>query len=246
MRNVLLVLLISVRVFAETIPAAAPAPAPPPPEWEGSAEASALLTSGNSKNTTLGLGGRLQYQPEPWSAKLALNYLISSNAGVKSAESFDGLLRAERKVDDSLSGFTQTTYLKNLFAGFIDRIGGEVGASYALLQSTGGHKLTTELGAGVLHENRTDVTLQTVPTARLGLNYAWKISETAEFGATLALLENLDRTRDWRLANTYSLTTVLTRLFSLKVGFRIDHLNVPVPGKLPTDTTTNVSLVAKF
>lgn len=235
----LLFLVCSAVAFAE----ASPMPQEP---WEGSAEASALLTSGNSQNTTLGFGGRLMYQPLPWSARLALNYLISSNAGVKSAESFDGLLRGERKIDDSLSGFAQTNYLKNLFAGFIDRIGGEAGVAYAFLDSTGGHKISTDAGLGVLHENRTDVTMQTVPTVRIGLTYSWKLSETAELGATLALLENLQKTADWRLSNTYSVTTVLTKLLSLKAGFRIDHMNVPVPGKVSTDTTTNISLVAKF
>lgn len=235
---IFLAVLVSARLFAEEA-------AKPLPEWERAAELSLLLTSGNTKVTTVGLSAAATYRPAPWTFKGKTGFITSSNSGTKTAESFDADLRGERSFSESLSGFTALNYLKNTFAGFNNRYGAEAGVAYAIF-ADGDHSLGSELGFGVINENRTDSVSQTFGSARAGLAYKWKLSETAELANVFSFLDNLSATSDWRLSNVTSVTAVLTDLLSLKVSFKVDHLNVPVTGKLATDTTTTVALLAKF
>jgi len=218
---------------------------PPPPLLENNADLSVLLTSGNTEITTVGLGLESTYRPEGWVAKGKVNYLTSKDTGSTKAESFSAELRGDRKLSDPLALFISGTYLKNRFTGFEDRMGALLGLSYAVYKDAE-HTLTAETGPGVLYENRTDTTSQTFVNAQAGLTYAWKFSPTSELGAQISFLDNLKTTADWRLSSGVSLTTILNSIFSLKTGFKLDYLNIPVTGKKNTDTTTTVALVAKF
>lgn len=215
------------------------------PEWEKNAELAMLLTSGNTSVSTIGLGLGAIYRPDPWTIKGAANHLSSTSSGIKSAELYTADLRGERKVADALSGFLAGSFLSNRFAGFETRFGVEAGIAYRLLQAEA-HTLTSELGLGLVAENRTDLINQTFATGRLGLEYKWKLSSTAEFSNLFSILDNLKTMSDWRISNVAAITAVLTEILSLKVSFRVDHLNVPVTGKKSTDTATTVALVAKF
>lgn len=217
----------------------------PEPLWATSAELSVLRTSGNTQVRTLGLGIESTYRPKPWIFNGKASALSGANAGVTNAEAYTAELRGERKLSDTWGAFVRAGFLANRFAGFDRRFNGELGASYAFLD-TEKHKLTAEVGGGANNEARTDGTNQTFATARLGVEYKWKFSPSAEFGNSFSVLENLQELADWRLVNIASLSATLTELLSLKVSFRIDHLNRPVAGKLATDTATTVALVAKW
>lgn len=222
-----------------------------PPTWENNAETSLLRTSGNTDVTTLGLGISSVYRPDPWAVKAKANYLTSSTTGTKTAENYDALFRGERKIVEDLSGFLDGTYLKNEFTGFKDRMGADAGVNYVFLASDA-HTLSTDFSLGVLKENLitgvggASLGSRTFATGKVGLEYKWKISPSAELTDTLSLLDNFSASSDWRLSNTMALTTMVSQLLSLKVSFRVDHLNVPITGKKPTDTSTNITLVAKF
>lgn len=225
--------------------------APKLPEWENNAEASLLLTSGNTEVTTLGLGLGSIYRPDPWTVKGKGAYVTSKTVGVKTAESLEFGLRGERKITEALSGYLSSSFFKNEFAGFESRWGLEAGISYLLL-SEEAHTLTTDLGFGFLKENLISGPMgaslgdRSFATGRLGVEYKWKISPSAELSDSLSLLENFSETSDWRLSNQIALTTIMTDMLSLKVGFKVDYLNTPVSGKKSTDTATTVALVAKF
>lgn len=224
----------------------------PAPLWENSGEASILLTSGNSELTTIGLGAASTYRPDPWAAKGKFNFLTSRSSGIQTAESYELSLRGERKVAQDLSLFLAVLYYKNLFAGFERRLGSELGANYRILEADG-HLLSAELAFGIINERLRFSTAagtgsdeRTFGDGRLGLEYKWKISESAEFSNVLSLLNNFSLADDFRLSDTAALTTVMTEILSLKVSFKVDYLNRPVLGKKSTDTTTSVAFIAKF
>jgi putative salt-induced outer membrane protein len=223
----------------------------PPPLWESTAETSVLVTSGNTDVATIGLAAASAYRPDPWSIKGNAAYLTSRSSGAKTAESYDAALRGERKISQDLSLFLSAAYLKNEFTGFKDRIGSEVGLGY-LIYADNWHSISSEIGAGVIRENLisgvsgTALGSRTFINGRAAAEYKWKISETAEFSDTVTLLENLATTQDWRLSNLAAVTAMMTQTVSLKVSFRVDHLNQPVTGKKATDTTTAIALIAKF
>lgn len=223
----------------------------PPPLWESTAETSVLATSGNTDVATIGLAATSAYRPDPWSIKGKAAYLTSRSSGTKTAESYDAALRGERKISQDLNLFLSAAYLKNEFTGFKDRIGSEAGLGY-LIYADNWHSISSEVGAGVIRENLisgvggTALGSRTFINGRAAAEYKWKISETAEFSDTVTFLENLATTQDWRLSNLAAITAMMTQTVSLKVSFRVDHLNQPVTGKKATDTTTAIALIAKF
>lgn len=216
-----------------------------PKEWEGTGDASLLLTTGNTSNTTIGFGGGVIFRPNPWTFKSNTSYLVSKSAGIATAESFSVDGRGERAVSDIISFYGNLTHLTNRFGGFLNRTGAEAGIAIHLFQNPQ-HRVTAEYGMGALYEYRTDFSNRTFVSARLAVLYTWKLTEMTEFGANIAMLEDLGNMSDWRLNGGVSITTILNSVLSFRTAFKLDYMNLPVRGKVSTDTTTTVSLVAKF
>lgn len=213
--------------------------------WSHAAEANLLVTSGNSSVTTVGGAFESHYKGEVWNSKGRISYLQGSNAGVSQTELFTVDARGDRTIAGGLAGFLQAGFLRNPFAGFNARTVGDVGLRYRCVD-TAYHTLGFEVGIGAATENRTDVGANSFASTRASADYTWKISPTADFATQLSLLENLKTTDDLRLASITSLSVAMTRILSVKVAFRLDYLNTPVAGKVATDTSTTVALVAKF
>jgi len=219
----------------------------PGPErrWSGNAEASILITSGNTETETIGLGGEILYRPGIWNYKARGNLLRNTTLGVLRAKTTTAELRASRDFTPRLTGFSQFSYLENRFAGFKIRFGLEAGAAYQYLTSEK-HALWAELGAGYLTERRTDHTTLSFPVAKPGLGYRWTITDYSDITNTLTYTQNLEEGLDWRLSNVAAVSSAISRIVSLKVSYTILHLNRPVPGFKKTDTTTSVAVVTKF
>jgi putative salt-induced outer membrane protein len=213
--------------------------------WTHTAEASLLLTSGNTSVNTLGLGASTLYASEPWKAKAAGSYLQSSNSGTQVAELFTLDARGDRSLSSATAAFLQAGFLRNLFAGFNSRTSADAGINYAFLTGPE-HLLSLEGGLGAITEDRLGTGANTFASARIAADYKWKLSPTADFGTNLAVLDNLMNVNDLRLTSVTSLTVAMTTMLSMKLSFRLDYLNVPVTGKKSLDTASTVALVAKF
>jgi len=229
-------------------------PPKPPPLWQGKAEASYVATSGNSDAKTLGAAGEAVYSPGVWNFKLSLAFIRSESAGVESARSFDGVFRAARKLSTRLEAYGQGAYRENKFAGIDHQWAGEAGVAYQFLNADP-HSLKVEAGFGYTKETRLlpgppagtgGTEDRNFTTARLGLEYKWKISKTAEFSEEASFTEDLKESKDWRFADKVSVSAALTTVLSVKLSYAWLTLNQPVPGKKKTDTITSAALVAKF
>ncbi len=213
--------------------------------WTHTAEASLLLTSGNTAVNTLGLGASTLYTSDPWKAKAAGSYLQSSNSGTQIAELFTLDARGDRLLSTATAAFLQAGFLRNLFAGFNSRTSADAGINYAFLTGPE-HVLSLEGGIGAITEDRFGTGANTFASARVAADYKWKLSPTADFGTNFALLENLMNLNDLRVTSITSLTVAVTTMLSMKLSFRLDYLNVPVTGKRNLDTASTITLVAKF
>ncbi|MEO8431617.1 MAG: DUF481 domain-containing protein [Acidobacteriota bacterium] len=230
--------------------AAAEDPPKPPPVWSGKAEASYVATSGNSDTKTLGAAGEVAYVPGVWNFKASLAFIRSESDGDETARSFDGLLRAARKLTPRLEIYGQGTYRENRFSGIDHQWAGEVGAAYQFL-SGDPHSLKVEAGLGYTTESRIlpapfGTEDRNFATARAGLEYKWKFSKTGELSEEASFTEDLKDSKDWRFADKVSVSAGLTTVLSVKLSYAWLTLNEPVPGKDKTDTITSAALVAKF
>jgi putative salt-induced outer membrane protein YdiY len=220
-------------------------PAGPPPLWTGSAEFSYLSTSGNSKTSSLGGGLALFYKPLPWTVSLDANYLRSSSEGILTAEAFKGALKGIRDLTAEIDVYGRGSYLRNTFAGLDSLIGVDGGAGYKLFNGPS-QFLRAEAGFGYSWENQTIGVDRNYATARVGVGYKWAFSKSAQFTNDFGVLLDLADTNNWIISDTAAITATLTRVFALKASWTILYRKEPVEGFKKTDTSTAVSLVAKF
>lgn len=220
-------------------------PPPPPPQREGSAEFAFVGTTGNASTQTIGLGGEYIYRPSPWETKLKINYVRNEAEDQLRAEAFLVALRAQRPIRPRLAGYGQYAYLRDRFAGILDRNTIEAGVAYTLIDQAP-HKLIVDGGLGYANEQR--LLGNDLSTAMLGAGgaYTLKISGTSELSEDGRFVFSLSDGDDWRYANVVSLTARLTTRLSLKVSNAIRYVNQPVVGFKGTDAITAIALVAKF
>lgn len=223
----------------------AQAPPAPPPLREGSAEFAFVGTTGNSSTQTLGLGAEYIYRPAPWETRLKVSYVRNQSEDELRAQAFLLTARGQRAITPRLSGYGQYGYLRDRFAGILNRNAVEGGLTYAWIDQAP-HKLVADAGLGYANETR--VLGDNLSTATLGTGavYTLKISDTSEISEDGHFVFSLSEGRDWRYSNAVALTAALTTVLSLKVSNTVRYLNLQVAGFESTDAITSVALVAKF
>ncbi len=246
---VLAVLAFSASLRAQTLPPTppppAPPPAPPPPLWTGKGELSFVSTSGNTSTQTLGLSAEVEYKPMPWAFLAKAAFVRAESDGDVKAKAFTGLLKGSRKLFDHVDAFVQAGYMRNRFAGIDDRYAGEVGLGYGVL-TEGPHLLHAEVGFGYTKEKRVLGDDKSFASFRLGAQYKFVISKTADFTDEPQFVQDLKDTGDWRFSNTAALSASISSVFSLKLSHTLNYLKEPPTGFGRTDTITSAAIVAKF
>ena len=243
LRGLLLAFVVAAPLPAQEPPPAAPPP--PPPLWSGKGELSFVSTSGNSDTQTLGAGLEVAYQPLPWSFAFKGAFIRNESDGEEKANSFAAMLRGGRAFSPRFEACARADYLKDRVAGIESRWSGEGGIAYALFPAPP-HKLKFEGAVGYVTERRVNAPDHDFPSARVGAIYEWRISKSAVYAEELSFIDDLDRTSDWRIVNTGSLTADVSSVLALKLSFGILYSNEPVPGFKKRDTTTSAAVVAKF
>jgi len=182
----------------------------------------------------------------PWSVGAKAAFNRGSTGGDENLRNLLGVLRAGRALNEKTELFVETAYAEDKYAGIDSRFGGEAGLSRKL-SVTEPHLLSIEAGLGGAHEVRLPgKTARNFATARAGLAYKYVISKNANFQEHAAFVENLNDTKDWRLAHIAGLTASLTARFALKLSHSLLHLNTPPTGKKKTDTVIAAAVVANF
>lgn len=114
--------------------AQAPAPPPPPPLWDAQVGAAFVGTTGNSETSTLGATFSATRRGVVWTLESTANAVHTSSAEVTTAERYNGLFRAQRKLT-TLLGLTSGIKLeRDEFAGLDFRSVLDAGLSWALVR----------------------------------------------------------------------------------------------------------------
>lgn len=236
-------LAVMVVVLAAGLPAIAE-DAPKSP-WTGSAELSYVATSGNTDTSSLGLGGELHYKPGTWTYDFKVSYVEAETDGVKTAEKLGALFGASRPITERLDYYARIAYLSDEFSGIDANYSGDTGVAWKALT---GEKQFLDLGAGVGYtsESRTIGEDSDFATGTVFAKYKYAFSKSAEFTDNANYIHDFENSDNWRFLNSAAVTAAINSIFSLKAYYNTVHLNEPVAGFDKTDTTSGVSLVAKF
>lgn len=226
-------------------PAFAQAPPPePPPRVEAAAQFTFLDTRGNTETQSLGTGGDITWRPGVWTHNGKAAFAQNESDAVIDARSFTGLFRSARSFNPRLSGYLQYDYLRDAFAGVIQRHVIETGVSYKAVESAR-QLLRLDAGIGYLAEERPEDTLDS-GTLSFGGLYRIAISPTAEFKYEPRYLLTLSESDAWKFDQTAALSVAINTVLALKASHIIRYSARPPLTFDKTDTIMAVSLVAKM
>jgi putative salt-induced outer membrane protein len=210
--------------------------------WSGKASVGYLATSGNTDNSTLNSAFEVGYTIEKWAHIFTASAINATENDVTTAEAYDAGWKSERRITDHDFLFVRLDWRKDRFGGFDTQFSQTVGYGRRLIDMDS-HKLNAELGIGARQSEAQDGTSDSETILRGGLDYRWKLSETAEFRQDLIVESGGE--------NTYleSVTALKARLLgelALVASYTIKH-NTDVPALIEkTDTYTALALEYAF
>lgn len=216
-----------------------------PKQWKHESEAAIVTTSGNSETESYSGKQKTSYTFDLNVLTLAGQYLQTKSSGVETAKSWDASLRYERTLSDQWSVFVQAGAESNPYAAFIQRDNTDVGGKYYFIKKEK-NEFFAELGARSSKTYATSGTVSTESLGRLYSEYSAPITDSMSGKLWVEYLANFTNSDAYRLNVEPSIYASLSEIFSLKVAYLYRYENGKVAPVKKTDTTTTISLVAKF
>ena len=210
--------------------------------WSGSASFGFLSTSGNTENSSLNTGLELGYSVGDWAHTFETLAIYADEDGATTAEAYEAAFKTEWDINDASFLFGRLRWRKDRFSSYDTQFSQTVGYGYRIIQ-TDVHTLSAEAGAGARQSDLVDGTREDEFITRAGLDYEWKLSETATF-EQLVGVEAGD-------TNTYieTVTSLSAKVFgdlALVASYTIKHNTDVLPGTEETDTYTALTLEYTF
>ncbi|MGD2166991.1 MAG: DUF481 domain-containing protein [Gammaproteobacteria bacterium] len=210
--------------------------------FEGSASLGYLSTSGNTDSENVNAAFSLKWQPSLWSHEFNVSAINAQTSGVTTAEARFADYIARRDFGEKSYLFASADWESDRFSAYDNQLTETVGYGRHLI-ATERHTLDAEIGAGARQAELRSGLDQDESIARGALDYAWQISETAEFGQSLIIESGSSNT------STQSVSELRADIFgnvALVLSYRLRHnSDVPV-GIEKTDRFTAISLEYGF
>ena len=210
--------------------------------WTGKATLGYLATTGNTENTSLNTGLEIGYNTENWNHLASMAAIYATQDNSTQAEAYEFGWKSEWEVSEKSFFFGRLSWRKDRFGPYATQVAETIGYGRRLID-TEKHKLNANIGAGA-RQSEDQFGLETDETIfRGGVDYIWKLSETAEF--------RQDLTAEAGDANTYveSVTAVSAKIVgavALVASYTVKHNTDVPPLTEKTDTYTALSLEYPF
>ena len=202
-------------------------------------------TSGNTDVTTFNLGEKLTYTRGRWVFTEMFKALYGETDSSPSAETYDGLLRAEYELTERLAVFGFAGWFRNTFSGIASRWSEGAGLGYKAIDAPRDTLIIED--ALMLEQERTVAGLdESFTLNRAALAYRHVFRATATFAQDLEWLANFEHADDQRLNSETALTAPISKQISLKLSYVVRFDNEPEPGFEKTDRTFTTGLQIVF
>lgn len=210
--------------------------------WGGSVEAGLAYGTGNSEKQDTNAALKLDYRLGQWLHEFSGKAINSKSDGTRSAEEYRAGWKTSYDLTDVDYVFANADYVNNRFAGYTYRITEAVGYGRKLLDDDT-FKLSTEIGIGYRQNKLLNGTHEDGFLVRPGLDFEWKISDTATFSESLDIAIGADATIT--NSETAMKVQVLKNIY-MKAGFSLEHISDVPAGRENTDTLSTLNLVYDF
>jgi putative salt-induced outer membrane protein len=210
--------------------------------WEGEIELSGNRSTGNTKETGLGLAGKALVDLGEWRHKFGGLVEFQRSAGTTTKQRFLATYDINYELSARSYVFGMMQYEDDRFGGFEYRFSETAGLGYMVLDNDT-FRWSLEAGPGARH---TKLEAQSLDTEFVGFgrsDFLWRFSDHSELSHVLGVFVGSDRTS---LDTTLALKMRINGALSARLSYNYRYnSNVPV-GNLRTDTLTKAALVYDF
>jgi putative salt-induced outer membrane protein YdiY len=226
------------------------APVGPVPGWDLKTGFSYLATSGNSETRSSGFETAFNRAWKKWSLEGTANAASASKRNRKTAESYNGQVRAKRRLGRMLKRALQLTAglrgERNRFAGVDARTGVDVSLLWPVVENPV-WKLRVLSGLSFTREDpRGDRSARDSFGGLFQVAGDGRLSETATWEGQVTFFPDFADFEDYRVNGRLGVQAALNRHLGVRVGYDWKYDHEPVVGFDTTDATTNVSLILQL
>lgn len=249
--------------------------AEPVKPWSNEAQLAIVDAAGNSSSRTIAAANRFTYNwtyseliltAEIFRQSSETRVLTNEVDGVRvdtldelAAERYEAGAKYRQNLLDELFWYALGAWYQNEPAGVESRWSANGGFGYRFLE-TAASLVAGEIGVGMEQQDLVGAGSDSYVSGRAYLEVRHRFSDNAGFQTELELLENLQDTDDLRLSAKASVTSEITDILALRVGWDLKYDNQPAvllvdsnPEAPPSpfvfdkvDRTLSVSLVVSF
>lgn len=220
-------------------------PAPADKPFKGEAQAGSVVVSGNTKSESYTGAAKLTFKPDDNLYSVFGRYLRTTANGVESALNWEAGVRYERALNAWFSLYAGYKSESDYYSGFVQRDSPEAGGKYFFTKTD---TLTWTGEAGYRYSTTNFVATGKAYDSfgRLYTEYNQVLSDTVTLKYWVEYLPNFTQEKAYLANSEASVNVMLSKILSLKIGYLLQYQNVAPPAGHHTDTTSTMTLVAKF
>lgn len=210
--------------------------------WAGKVVFGYLATSGNTDNSSLNAAFEVSYTVDKWKHSFAAAAINATEDNATTADAVEAAWKSARNFSEHSYLFGQLDWREDRFSGYETQFSQTFGYGRRLID-TDKHKFSAEIGAGARQSDLSDGTKESETIVRGGLQYVWKLSETASFTQIVAVESGRENTF------TESVTALSAKLvgnLALVASYTVKNNSDVPPLTEKTDTYTALSLEYLF
>ncbi len=209
-------------------------------------EAGAIITGGNTQNTTLNFQQKNTYKWDAHLIKFNGRFLSASSRGVEQAYLWSIGARYGHELSNRFSLFLGQQVESDKYQNLLQRYSTDLGGKYFITISEA-TKWFAETGYRFARENYANFTFKNISYLRLYTEVERSMGSSVSSKLWIEYLPNLTQWKAYQLNSELSLSVLLSQVFSVKAGYLLRYWNEPPAGvAFKTDTIFTTALVAKF
>lgn len=224
--------------------------------WDGEGEIGGFRTTGNTSNTGVSGGLKLDKDAVKWRLKFRAKADYQRSNGVTTRERFQASLEPEYKFDDRFYAYGLGLFERDQIQGFDSRYTISGGLGYSIIKNKD-VTLNIKAGPAWRFTDFTDGGSDSSLAGLLGIDFDWRISKTLRlsqdagatvladadgFTAATAIFSSATNS----FTGTTGLTAKLNGKLSARFSYTIEHETDPPDGRVKTSTQSRASLVYDF
>lgn len=210
--------------------------------WHGEGEVGAFNSTGNTNNTGVSVGVKLDRKGVYWQHKLQFAADYQENNSTVTREQYLASYSPRYTLGDRFYAYGLVQYEQDRFQGFYSRYSLSPGFGYRVY-NTDDLKLSFEGGPALRFTNRVEEPARTTASALGSFDFAWaptRAIRLTQQGSAYVESENSTFT------STTSLEAGMLKGLKARLSYRYEHDTEPPDGSRRTDTLSRFTLVYGF